>query len=511
MFDSMRVTNQIVPKRQLVKRKEDEESKKQTTEAEKESSNGSNLAQSRGLQYVSDLQNGKKPAKAPQQFNNNYAYNNQVQNVRIARNTNVTTPIQQNRIQQQNYQVQNRSVTTKQPVQTQQTEATSSYLATHSPKINIAQVIGDFKNTAHAIGTPEEIFDEVRMYLELVEKQTKKDNANVKMIQSNLRNAASLLDNYISDTLNKTSKVVENWVEAIFLQQVDYKYNEKDVNEAFLVKMPEDKKAPEQTENVDTNTTQTPQKPSMDSELKMLFLDGKSAAKKNDTETALSTFEKAINRSIEIGDTNTQAKLCFEVGKVFDKENNLPKALENYNKAIDITNDNNIKVQAHYSMAQIYDDVNQFKPAIEHYMAAISFAGETENFKAQTKSLTKIGNIYTDKYDKTAFNVYDDAKTVAEESKDSMIKGYVSSTIANAYNKFNKPTKALRYYSDAVKNYASAGANEKVAINYKHAGELLQDYQKGEKGKVLIRKAIAFAKKAENQTLIDELEAQLVM
>ena len=80
--------------------------------------------------------------------------------------------------------------------------------------------------------------------------------------------------------------------------------------------------------------------------------------------------------------------------------------------------DDNVKVKAHYAMAQIYDDVNQFKPAIEHYMAAVSFAGETDNFKAQIKSLTKIGNIYADKYDKEAFNVYDDAKIVADESKD---------------------------------------------------------------------------------------------
>ena len=74
--------------------------------------------------------------------------------------------------------------------------------------------------------------------------------------------------------------------------------------------------------------------------------------------------------------------------------------------------------------------MKKFKPAIEHYMAAISFAGETDNFKAQTQSLTKIGNMYSDKYDKEAFNVYEDAKVVAEESKDASVKGYVSSSIA---------------------------------------------------------------------------------
>ena len=184
-------------------------------------------------------------------------------------------------------------------------------------------------------------------------------------------------------------------------------------------------------------------------------------------------------------------------------------ALENYNTAATIATDDNVKVKAHYAMAQIYDDVNQFKPAIEHYMAAVSFAGETDNFKAQIKSLTKIGNIYADKYDKEAFNVYEDAKVVADESKDCKNKGYVSSTIATAYDKFNRPTDALKYYSDAVKNYTEAGVDEKVAINYKKAGQLMIDYNKGDKGRNLIQKAIAFAKKANNEDLVKELKQEL--
>ena len=160
-------------------------------------------------------------------------------------------------------------------------------------------------------------------------------------------------------------------------------------------------------------------------------------------------------------------------------------------------------------MAQIYNDVNQFKPAIEHYMAAIAFAGEKDNLKAQIQSLTKIGDIYSDKYDKEAFNVYEHAEILAEESKDDKNKGYVSSTIANAYDKFNKPTKALKYYSEAVKNYEKEGANNKVALNYERAGELMIDYKKGEKGKNLIQKAIQYAKKANNEKLVKKLEAEI--
>lgn len=517
MFESLRVGPQLTPKNnQIIKRNEDEEAKKKANEAEGEAKQGSNLAQSRGLKYVEDLQNGKHPQN-PNVGGNNYAYNNQVQNAQMARP--MARPMQRPMNNQMGVGM-NRPMGSgqmarpmggvQQPVQSQATApiAGASQTKMISPKINIAQVIGDFKNTARAIGTPEDIYEEVDTYLGLVEKTTKKDTPNVKAVQSNLRNAAGLLDKYISDTLNKDSKVVENWVEAIFLQQVDYKYNTEDVNEAFLVKMPEDKKAEEPSQTQPTQNAE-PQKPQMDSELKQLFKDGKFASKAKDSVTALNTFERAINRAIEIGDKEFQAKITFEVAQVYDHDDDLPRALANYNKAIETTTDNNVKVKAHYSMAQIYDDVKQFKPAIEHYMAAISFAGETDNFKAQTQSLTKIGNMYTDKYDKEAFNVYEDAKTVADESKDASVKGYVSSSIANAYNKFNKPEKAMRYYSDAVKNYKQAGSDEKVAINYKKAGELMQDYQRMDKGKNLIQKAILYAKKANNDNLVKELEKDL--
>ena len=517
MFESLRVGPQLTPKNnQIIKRNEDEEAKKKANEAEGEAKQGSNLAQSRGLKYVEDLQNGKHPQN-PNVGGNNYAYNNQVQNAQMARP--MARPMQRPMNNQMGVGM-NRPMGSgqmarpmggvQQPVQSQATApiAGASQTKMISPKINIAQVIGDFKNTARAIGTPEDIYEEVDTYLGLVEKTTKKDTPNVKAVQSNLRNAAGLLDKYISDTLNKDSKVVENWVEAIFLQQVDYKYNTEDVNEAFLVKMPEDKKAEEPSQTQPTQNAE-PQKPQMDSELKQLFKDGKFASKAKDSVTALNTFERAINRAIEIGDKESQAKITFEVAQVYDHDDDLPRALDNYNKAIETTTDNNVKVKAHYSMAQIYDDVKQFKPVIEHYMAAISFAGETDNFKAQTQSLTKIGNMYTDKYDKEAFNVYEDAKTVADESKDASVKGYVSSSIANAYNKFNKPEKAMRYYSDAVKNYKQAGSDEKVAINYKKAGELMQDYQRMDKGKNLIQKAILYAKKANNDNLVKELEKDL--
>ena len=57
-----------------------------------------------------------------------------------------------------------------------------------------------------------------------------------------------MLDKYISETLNKESKVVQNWLDALFLQRINYSYNEEEINPNFLVKFPENNKAEKKEE-----------------------------------------------------------------------------------------------------------------------------------------------------------------------------------------------------------------------------------------------------------------------
>ena len=43
-----------------------------------------------------------------------------------------------------------------------------------------------------------------------------------RIIVSNLKIAADILDGYITETLNKPSKVVKDWIDALLLQNVDF-------------------------------------------------------------------------------------------------------------------------------------------------------------------------------------------------------------------------------------------------------------------------------------------------
>jgi len=385
--------------------------------------------------------------------------------------------------------------------------------------VNIAQILKDFRGTVKAIGSSPELAEEVEIYLSLVEKQVTKENPDVKVIRSNLKNASTLLDNYITETLQRPSKVVENWIDALFLQQINYKYNEEQVNPNFLVKFPNQKKEEEEqgdsSENEDENEESKEENKfeelniPQDEKLKSLFIQAKKYTYANDFKKAMELFKEALDRAIEVEDGETESKILFEIGKIYDKNDFLSQALTSYSKSLTSTTDMNIKTKAHYSMAQIYDDVAQFEPAINHYMSSISYAGVNENLIAQSTSLTKIGNIYSDEYKKEAFEFFMEADVIASETDSAKTKGYVSSNIANAFNKFNEPQNALKFYSSACKEYQDANDSQKVAINYKRAAELMQDYNNYQKARALFRKALTKAQQTDNEQLVNEIHEAL--
>ena len=454
-------------------------------------------------------------------------------------------------------------------------------------RVNIAQVIKDFRGTYAAIGTPQCLVDEVEDYLNQVIEHTKGDAPSINFVQTNLQNAAVIIDKYISETLDKDSKVVQNWLDALFLQRINYKYNDGEINEDFLVKFPEGGNAPQQPDNVEERASvnaiahaqqeppqdiipdyepipeyQTPQpvnqtvpiqraqapqsfvqpiqeytsvpervinrprivreervvksaapkrkKPQVtiipeDTELKALFVQAKKHAYSNNPAKAMSVFKKALIRAEAINDTDTQSKICYEIGKIYDDNNYLSQALSSYNQSLRNTTDTTIKTKAHYSMAKIYDDVNQVHSAIDHYMTSVSYAGEDDNLSSQSKSLTNIANIYTDRYNQKAFIFYDEADILISQTDDAEMKGYVSSNTAGALNKFNQPEKALKCYAKAVKNYSDAQVENSVAENYFSAGELMYDLKNPAKAKILLRKALSHTDAYKDANLINKI------
>ena len=448
----------------------------------------------------------------------------------------------------------------QQNTQPQVTQQPVQQAPQRSNRVNIAQILKDFRNTIKAIATPEEIEESVNKYLQIVEQQVREPKPQVNLIQSNLKIAASLLDKYISETLNKESKVVQNWLDALFLQRINYSYDAEEINPNFLVKFPDEtekqakpepqaKEEPIQVqEEVKTSTpvekivpvdeaekdvieldefisdsndeefSQAQQKiltkPNItiipqDTRLKSMFLEAKKQAFSNNPQKAMSIFKEAFNRAAELKDTETQSRICLEIGKIYDDNDFVAQALNSYYKSLQYTTDTNVKSKAHYSMAQIYDDVNQVEPALQHYMTSISYASKSDDLIGQSDSLTRVANIFTDKYDENAFEYYDVARKLVEQTGDDNMKGYVLSNTADACVHFRKNDKALKYYAEAVKNYEKINALEEIAENYKSAAELMIQFKSPNKAKSLLKKALVNAVKTKNEDLISEINMLL--
>ena len=64
------------------------------------------------------------------------------------------------------------------------------------------------------------VADSVKQYLDLVERESKKETPSRDIITANLKIASKISDSFIARTLNKPSNVVEGWIDALFLQKI---------------------------------------------------------------------------------------------------------------------------------------------------------------------------------------------------------------------------------------------------------------------------------------------------
>lgn len=383
--------------------------------------------------------------------------------------------------------------------------------------VNIAQIVTDFKNTTAAIGAPDNIKAEVSAYLGLIEGESLKENPNGKIIHTNLKTASQVLDNYIAATLNKPSDVVEKWIDALFLQKVDFRSDPTAINPEFQVQLPPKKEdnqvvvetVQQQEEQIPLKTDSYPTLP-QNKEVKKAYIQGKKYCSINDTQKALSSFENALKLAIDNGDEQAKSMIFLEVAKIYDGHDLLPQALTLYNKAATNTQDPNIKTRAYYAMGKIYDDAVQFHPAMEHYFASIAFAGEVENLKTQAFSLVNIANMYAGKYNtQEAKNYYETAQQIAQANNNDKLSAKVYKLSASKMDTLNEPKIALDYYKQSSYYFNKNNNTLDLADNYEKSSALMAKLGNKSKARTLLQKAQNIYVQNNLQKQAFEVEKQL--
>ncbi len=414
-------------------------------------------------------------------------------------------------------------------------------------KINISQVLTDFRSTVLAINAPKDISDEVFAYLTLVEKESLKQKPSREIVLSNLKNASRVSDAYIAKTLNKPSKVVEGWVDALFLQDIILKADPAQINPDFRVNLPEQVEqttiaqleqiepqqqvkteqleqlaetaspveiteqefvapiAPIKVENMqqpsENNTQQlisdklvTQEYPPAYDEFMKVFSVGKKLSRSNNPKEALVAFSKSIEVAQNVGNVDFKGAAHLERGKIFDRYDHIKYALGEYNEATKCDN-NDIKTHAHIRMAKIYDDYAKFEPAVEHYHSAVSFSGN--NPSGQSHALKGLGKMYTDRFDKTNAVTFNNlAIEVAQSANKPDTVGKIYQEVAQDYTYLGENKKALDCLKRSTAVFAGLDdkieTNAQIAQNYFEASKLMKSLGNEAKAKSLLLKAYQY-------------------
>lgn len=390
--------------------------------------------------------------------------------------------------------------------------------------INVSQIVTDFRSTANAVGAPKEVTEEVFAYLDLIDAQSLKEAPNKKIIQSNLKNASQILDGYISKTLKTQSNVVENWVDALFLQNIDYKANPNAVNEDFKINFDDVKPEPVAIAEVKEEKTTEENKTAVaaqeevsnrnyvpkDERMKNLFVNAKKSAQEKDTKTALISLKKALNYAEATDDVKMQSMIYFETADLYNKKGHFAQALKGYKLAADMATDENLIAKSYMKSGKIYDEAGLIEPAKEHWISAIGYAGESENLPLQVKALNNLAEIQSEIYDKkSAYTFATLANNLAEETHDNKIKGYSYRQASKISENLDENSKALQYLKLSTKAYSKAQDNKNLIENFISAADIMINVGNGKKARALLDKAYLTAIEADNKNALTLISSKI--
>ncbi len=389
----------------------------------------------------------------------------------------------------------------------------------NAQSINVSQIITDFRGTVNAVGAPKEVTEEVLAYLKLIQTQAEKEIPNKKIIQSNLKNASQVLDAYITKTLKTQSNVVENWVDALFLQNIDYKANPNAINEALKLNFEEENNEKTPNSNLIVETSSQENKGftekekkyiPTDEKMKHLFIKAKRAAKKRDPQTALITLKQALNYAVKTEDIKMQSMVYYETADLYNKRGMYPQALKSYKIAADLATDENLIAKSYMKTGKIYDDAGLLEPAKKHWISAIGYAGESENLPIQIKALDNIASVQSEVFDsKSTYTFLNLANNLAEETHDEKIKGYSYKKAFQISNYLDDKSKAMQYLKKSTKSYTKAGDSKNTIENYISAADIMINIGNPLKARALLNKAFMTAIDTENHEALNIISGRI--
>ena len=388
-------------------------------------------------------------------------------------------------------------------------------------QINISQVLTDFRSTIVAINAPEDVKEEVGLYLGLVEKESLKENPSRDIILGNLKNASKISDAYIASSLKKPSNVVEGWIDALFLQKINLKADPNEINPDFLLEFPkkaQDRidKAREEQKLVPQDTLVSETAPEViepeiiETPSEIQFSYQYYIQESYDVESELELSQEEQTPQVSFADVPKQqlnplfSALCKEdeiARNLFIKAKKMPQtnigdtdALNLLNEALGVIDgsdmsNKNIRAAIHFERGKIFDSYDYVDYALRDYWEATK--ADDLNLKAQ--AFYKSAQVY-DEFSEFSPALDNYLSTVAYcgEADNMSAQSRALTKIASLYTKQfdinnvqqfselaistanNTQDESLiaQTYSQTAQNYQYLGDNDKAIDGYKNALEV---------------------------------------
>ncbi len=326
-------------------------------------------------------------------------------------------------------------------------------------KIPLNDVIHDFKNTMTALGADETTQTEVAAYLNVVRLQAGKDQPEVGFIKHTLKTAANSLDQYIGKALGQPSKVVKEWVDALLMQDIDYK---ADIAPESIHLTSDQKQSNQETEASEiAQEDATSLKTSTKSQLKTLIEAAKAEQQQKNYDQADQKLQTALDLLSEKNKPEWEGKIWGLRGKIYDQSGQWEKAVNAFEQAADKFEEASLPQKQSNSlqaMASILEDHGELQKAKGYYQQVLALDQQSGDAETILRSLNDLGSISLRTGDTSqAIQSLQQAHHLMETQETTpVVRSDIQANLAAAYRKNQDYAQAIETYHQSLSSAKQA-------------------------------------------------------
>jgi tetratricopeptide (TPR) repeat protein len=314
--------------------------------------------------------------------------------------------------------------------------------------IKIDSIITDFNNTMNALGVPESVKQEVEPYLKVVIHQASSEKPSSGLIKQNLKASANILDTYIGSALNQPSHVVREWVDALLMQNINFRA-EPGLKSQFSIPAP-----PPLSDNALNN-------------IGVMLQDAKKYAVAKEYDQALTLYQNALNHLPENGYAKPQAQALYGMAKIYELQGHADTAKLYYEKASQAFNGVEapaLQSKIHGALGAISQKTGDITAAGIHLNLAVSLAEKSETLiKPYGKFLGQLATVQTKLGQlPEAKETLEKALIHAQEQRQAGLAFKSLSLLGQVAESENQPKLAMGYYKQWYESAKASDTPEEV-------------------------------------------------